>query len=66
MPYAAYLLPCDIKINEVVYLEDLIEDYVGEKYKDNVYRKESERAIWDGKEFKILWEPSKNLINFIG
>ena len=56
-PYAAYLLPKDIEIGERVFLEDLIEDYIGKTWNQgDTYRLESCEAIWDGKLFDVLYD----------
>ena len=53
-PYAAYLIPDDIEIGEWVYLEDLIEDFVGASWNQgDKYRLESSEAMWNGKDFEI-------------
>ena len=52
-PYAAYLVPADLKTGERVVLEDLIEDYVGDTWKMNSYRLKSSEAIWTGTEFIV-------------
>ena len=66
-PYAAYLIPEDIKIGEKVFLEDLIEDYVGKRWNQgDTYRLESCKAIWNGKDFDILYDPKTNCNTIIG
>ena len=52
-PFAAYLVPTDIKVGERVILEDLIEDIVGARHKMHTYRLDSAEAIWNGKKFII-------------
>lgn len=53
-PFAAYLIPPDLKPGEVVILEDLIEDLVGCSWNQgDVYRMKSSEAEWDGKDFLI-------------
>ncbi len=52
-PFAAYLLPNDLKIGDNVILEDLIVDFVGAQLNSISYRLESIEAIWDGEEFKM-------------
>jgi hypothetical protein len=53
-PFAAYLIPHDIEIGERVFIEDLIEDYVGGQWNQgDTFRLESCEAIWTGKDFKI-------------
>lgn len=53
-PYAAYLIPPDIQINERVFVADLIEDYIGMKHWGNSRLKSCE-AIWNGKNLEILY-----------
>lgn len=53
-PFAAYLLPGDIAIGEEVLLEDLIEDYVGDRWNQgDAFRLKSCRAVWDGKDLQL-------------
>lgn len=53
-PYAAYLIPKDIKIGEKVFIEDLIEDIVGGTWNQgNAWRLECSEAIWNGEELEI-------------
>jgi hypothetical protein len=53
-PYAAYLIPPDIKLNETVYIEDLIEDIVGAVWAQGcAYRQIGGIATWDGENFNI-------------
>ena len=53
-PYAAYLVPSDIKLNETVYIEDLIEDIVGAVWLQGcAYRQIGALATWDGEKFNI-------------
>ena len=48
-PFAAYLIPKDIVIGERVFIEDLIEDYIGASWNQgDTYRLESCEAIWNG------------------
>lgn len=50
-PYAAYLIPSDIKVGEHVWLDDLIEDVVGQVWNQgDSFRLPSCEAIWDGKD----------------
>lgn len=56
-PYAAYLLPPDLKINERVFLEDLIEDVVGLVWNQgDKYRLSSVEAIWNGNDFELDYQ----------
>ena len=56
-PYAAYLIPKNLKVGEKVYIEDLIEDYAGISWNQgDVLRLEGCEAIWNGEDFDILYE----------
>lgn len=67
LPFAAYVIPSDINIGEKVYLEDLIEDYVGKSWNQgDCYRLKSCTAIWDGKKLNILYDPAKNNTLIVG
>jgi len=66
-PFAAYLIPKDIKVGERVYIEDLIEDYIGASWNQgDTYRLESCEAIWSGTDLEIQYDPSTNRSDFIG
>ncbi len=65
-PFAAYLIPKDIKIGERVFIEDLIEDYIGASWQDNTYRLESCEAIWNGSDLEIQYDPRDNHSTFVG
>jgi len=66
-PFAAYLIPIDIKIGERVFLDDLIEDYIGASWNQgDTYRLESCEAIWDGSDFIIQYDSSENRSYYIG
>jgi hypothetical protein len=59
-PFAAYLIPPDLEVGEAVWLEDLIEDYVSSVWNQgDVNRLESCEAIWNGKDFEILFESAQ-------
>ena len=66
-PFAAYLIPKDINLNERVFLQDLIEDYIGEHWLyGDVYRLDSCEAIWNGKDFDIQYvRPLPNEVIFV-
>jgi len=58
LPVAAYLVPKDIQVGEIVYIPDLIENIVDGKWNQgDVYRKQSARATWNGEDFDIVQEP---------
>jgi hypothetical protein len=66
-PFAAYLLPKDLKVGERVLLSDLIEDYVGSTWNQgDTFRLESCEAIWNGIDFDIQYDPDINRRDFIG
>jgi hypothetical protein len=66
-PFAAYLIPKDIEIGEKVFLEDLIEDYIGASWNQgDTYRLGFCEAIWNGIEFEIQYDPRINQSDFIG
>ena len=59
--FAAYLIPKDIKIGERVFIEDLIEDYIGESWNQgDTYRLESCEAIWNGTDLVIQYDSRTN------
>ena len=66
-PFAAYLIPKDIKIGERVFIEDLIEDYIGASWNQgDTYRLESCEAVWNGSDFEIQYDPRTNRSDFVG
>jgi hypothetical protein len=66
-PFAAYLIPSDLKLGQVVWLEDLIEDYVGFRgAQGEAYRLESCEAIWLGAELEIQYDLSLNRQYVVG
>lgn len=65
-PFAAYLVPRDIEVGERVFLEDLIQDFVGASWNQgDTYRLESCEAVWNGKVFEIQFDSSQR-DDFIG
>jgi hypothetical protein len=66
-PFAAYLIPKDIKVGERVFIEDLIEDYIGASWNQgDKYRLESCEAIWNGLNLEIQLGPGSNSSVFVG
>ena len=66
-PFAAYLIPNDIIVGERVYVEDLIEDYIGARWNQgDTYRLESCEAIWNGTDLEIQYDPRANRSDFVG
>ncbi|WP_395742173.1 hypothetical protein [Prosthecobacter sp.] len=66
-PFAAYLIPPDIRRGEKVFVEDLIEDFVGMSWNqgDN-YRLPSSIAMWDGHKLRIQYDPEKDRRRVVG
>jgi hypothetical protein len=59
-PYAAYLIPPDLKYGQRVMVEDIIEDIVaGIWNQGDAYRLESCEAIWNGEDLIIQNEPER-------
>lgn len=57
-PFAAYMIPKDLKAGEEVWIDDLIEDYVGSEWNQgNTTRKKWAEAIWTGSELEIKFDP---------
>lgn len=66
-PFAAYLIPKDIAVGERVYVEDLIEDFVGATWNQgDTYRLKSCEAIWTGTELEIQYNPDLHCSSLIG
>lgn len=61
-PFAAYLIPKDLKVGDEVYLVDLIEDLVGLEWNQGVTsRLKGCEAKWNGEDFEILYDSSKKV-----
>ncbi len=59
-PFAAYLIPPDLKKGERVFVEDLIEDIVDTIWNQgDAYRLDCCEAIWNGNELLIQNEPEE-------
>ncbi len=66
-PFAAYLIPSDLKIGDRVYLEDLIEDLIGMEWNQgDVYRLEGCEAVWNGKDFDVDYDPKRSISYAVG
>ena len=66
-PFAAYLIPKDIEIGERVFIEDLIEDFVGVSWNQgDTYRLDSSEAIWNGIDLEIQYDPRINRSDIVG
>lgn len=66
-PFAAYLIPDDLSPGEAVWLEDLIEDIVAiwgnQGYQP---RLACAPAIWNGENFEVLFDSTKDADVWIG
>jgi len=56
-PFAAYLIPKDLSIGEMVLIEDLIEDYRAGIFWEKSMRLGSCEAIWDGHNLIVQYDP---------
>jgi len=66
-PFAAYLIPKDIQVGEIVWLEDVIEDIVGSRWNQgDTYRLKSSEAVWNGNELAISFQLPMNQSSFVG
>ena len=66
-PFAAYLLPPDLKANELVWLEDIIEDIVAVWGNQGYHpRLQCGEAIWNGKDFAATFDTEKDAPQLIG
>jgi len=66
-PFAAYLIPKDIKMGERVLLADLIEDYMGASWNQgDTYGLESCEALLNGKDLEIQYDQRVNRSEFVG
>ena len=66
-PFAAYLIPPDIGIGERVFVEDLIEDFVGSSWNQgDTYRLDSCEAIWNGSDLEFQYDRGRDTAVFIG
>lgn len=65
-PFAAYLIPKDLKVGEEVILEDLIEDFVGMRWNQgDTYRLSSARAKWTGEDF-VIFHDERMIAEIVG
>ena len=66
-PFAAYLIPKDIQIDEEVWVEDVIADIVGNSWNQgDTYRLNSSLAIWTGHDLEICFNSQTDLMTAIG
>jgi hypothetical protein len=66
-PFAAYLIPPDLKPGDEAWLEDLIEDVVGARWNQGPqYRLQACAATWNGKDFELQYDADQDASTFIG
>jgi len=60
-PFAAYLIPNDIRSEERLWVEDVIEDFVGMSWNQGgASRLNSCEAIWNGEDLIIQFNPDSD------
>lgn len=59
-PFAAYLIPPDLRIGEEVWLEDVIEDVVASTWWCESHRLKACSAIWNGVEFQLQYDAERD------
>lgn len=66
-PFAAYLLPKDLRVGEEVWLEDLIEDVL-EVFGNQGYhpRLQAAPAVWNGSDLVIQFKSDRDAPRWIG
>lgn len=66
-PFAAYLIPPDLAPGTRVYVEDLIEDFVGSTWNQgDSYRLKGCPAVWTGTDFEFEAGPSESVSVIMG
>jgi hypothetical protein len=64
-PFAAYLVPDDIAVGERVFLEDVIENFIGHHHQGST-RLRSAEAVWNGADFEIDYDEQRDAAHYIG
>jgi hypothetical protein len=52
-PWAAYILPENVKIGERLYIDDIIEDILMEKFWNSKYAASDGECVWNGSDIEI-------------
>lgn len=65
-PYAAYLIPPDLEAGTRVWVDDLIEDFLGMVTFECEYRLNSTTALWNGTDLEIEYDPKKCVAFVVG
>ena len=64
---AAYIIPSDIKEGEIVFVKDLIENYIGYSHNQGTdNRLSGYQAIWKNNDLEILFNPEIDSIRAVG
>jgi len=64
---AAYIIPKDIREEEIVFVKDLIENHLGYHYNQGgTKRLTGCKAIWKNNNLEILYDPEKDCISVVG
>ena len=64
---AAYIIPNDIKEDEIVFVKDLIENYIGYSHNQGTEsRLSGYEAKWKNNDLKILYNPEINCERVVG
>lgn len=67
LPFGAYLLPPNLKLGEIVLIEEIIEELVGGYWNQgDVLRQETCLAIWDGEKFEYNYVKPPTVCNVVG
>lgn len=59
-PFAAYLIPPNLKTGQRVVIKDLIEDFYGGEFWERKIRLKTLEAIWDGNDLNIDYVPGRD------
>ena len=64
---AAYVIPKDIKVGEIVFVDDLIENFHGYMHNQGDSRRlKGCKAIWNNNDLQILYNPKVDCIQVVG
>jgi len=66
-PFAAYLIPRDLKPGQRVFVEDVIDDFVEAEWNQgDVFRLESCEAVWTGEDLRIKRPRGRDRVEMVG
>lgn len=64
---AAYVIPNEIQEGEIVFIDDLIENFLGYQHNQGLNdRLNSCAAVWKNNDLQILYKPKNDLIRVVG